>query len=252
MSARCPYCLGGLELEAARVVRCTACFTPHHGACFREHGKCTQFGCGCTETTRDRGAGVDIGWDLHPFLATESSDQEARFLSLKRTHDPARDRKRPPRFRLELPDQVRCGQLLEGELRVFAPSDVHGRGLRLSCRGLIAREGAPVYAASTVLLGSPPISWLEALQLEARGEEALFSGGKTRLEFRFDPSPFPLRTRMPEHERFGVYHSLELSVSLESRALPWESRVHRVVVVHRPGRCGHRRPRDPWPDARLR
>jgi hypothetical protein len=249
---RCPYCLGSLDLEAAGVVRCTACFTPHHAACFREHTRCTQLGCGAVETTRDRAAEVDFGWDLHPFLATESCDSEARFLSLRMTQDPAPEIKRAPRLRLDVPDQVRCGQLLEGELRVFLPRALHGRGLRLSCRLDVAREDPPRYAASTVLLGAPPESWLERIKLEVRGEELLLPGGKTTLGFRFDPSPFPPRTRLPQHERLGVYHSLELRIDLESRAFPWESRARRVVVLHRPGRCGHRGPRDPWPDARLR
>lgn len=247
---RCPYCLGDLAAEG--VVRCTACFTPHHRACFLEHTRCTQLGCGSTETTVDRGAEVGFGWDLHPFLATESADSAARFLSLQVTQDPAPEVKRPPRLRLDLPDQVRCGQLLEGRLRVFLPRALHGRGLRLSVRLDVAAEEGPSYAASTVLLGAPPSSWLERIKLEVRGEELLLPGGKTVFAFRFDPSTFPPRTRLPQHERLGVYHALELRIDLESRAFPWQSRARRVVVLHQPGRCGHRGPRAPWPDARLR
>ena len=233
-------------------MRCTACFTPHHAACFREHTRCTQLGCESVETTRDRGAEVDVGWSLHPFLATDSSDTEARFLSTRTSQDSSFEVKRAPRFRLEVPDQVLCGQLLEGQLRALLPDALHGQGLRLSCRLDVAREDPPRYAASTVLLGGPPRSWLEKLKLRARGQELLLPAGKTNIEFRFDPSTFPPRTRLPKHERLGVYHSLELRIDLESRAFPWESRARRVVVLHRPGRCGHQGPRGTWPDARLR
>ncbi|MBL4850087.1 MAG: hypothetical protein JKY65_31550 [Planctomycetes bacterium] len=252
MSLRCPYCLGGLELEASGVVRCTACFTPHHAACFREHGRCTQLGCESTETTRDRAAEIGFGWDLHPFLPTQSHDQQARFLSLRTSVDASASVTSQLRLRLQVADQVRCGQLLSGNLRVFAPQAVHGRGLRLTCRLVVALDDPPLYTASAVFLGSPPISWLEALKLKARGEQLLLAAGRTEFEFRFDPSPLPRRQRLPDHPQFGVYHSLEVVARLESHSLPWESRAQRVIVQHRPGRCGHRRPRDPWPDARLR
>ncbi|MBI3724097.1 hypothetical protein HY251_09120 [bacterium] len=42
--ARCPYCLDDLVGEE-RVVRCVNCRTPHHAACFEEHGGCVAFGC---------------------------------------------------------------------------------------------------------------------------------------------------------------------------------------------------------------
>jgi hypothetical protein len=43
--SRCPYCLDDLVGKDQRVVRCVLCRTPHHEACFNEHGGCTAFGC---------------------------------------------------------------------------------------------------------------------------------------------------------------------------------------------------------------
>lgn len=40
---RCPYCHDGLG-DQARVL-CAGCATPHHAACFREHGGCSLLGC---------------------------------------------------------------------------------------------------------------------------------------------------------------------------------------------------------------
>ncbi len=40
---RCPYCHDGLGNEAQ--VLCAGCVTPHHAACFGEHGGCSLLGC---------------------------------------------------------------------------------------------------------------------------------------------------------------------------------------------------------------
>jgi hypothetical protein len=40
---RCPYCKGDLDPDLA--VACGGCGTPHHPACFGEHGACTVLGC---------------------------------------------------------------------------------------------------------------------------------------------------------------------------------------------------------------
>lgn len=41
---RCPYCHD--SLSAAGQVLCARCVTPHHAACFQEHGACSLLGCG--------------------------------------------------------------------------------------------------------------------------------------------------------------------------------------------------------------
>jgi len=40
---RCPYCHDGLG--SGEQVLCSGCVTPHHAACFREHGGCSLLGC---------------------------------------------------------------------------------------------------------------------------------------------------------------------------------------------------------------
>lgn len=41
---RCPYCHD--SLSAGEQVLCARCVTPHHAACFQEHGACSLLGCG--------------------------------------------------------------------------------------------------------------------------------------------------------------------------------------------------------------
>ncbi|MGE0708913.1 MAG: hypothetical protein AB7N76_22720 [Planctomycetota bacterium] len=235
MEGRCPYCLA--ELSGAPAVRCARCFTPHHAPCFREHGRCTVFGCEGLETTRDLAAERAPGWELHPLLPP-GPDAQPRFLSLTQEHTAGGARRRPS-FRLELPDQAACGALLEGTLSAFVPRALHGHGLRLSVLALADEE--ELFAAEAVLLGHPGRSWLERLRsTPAAREPVLLSGGRTRLRFRLDPSPLLHRARVARHERLGAYHRLELRAELDSRALAWRSRPRRVVVTHSVARCAHR------------
>jgi len=97
------------------------------------------------------------------------------------------------------------------------------------------------FDAEAVLIGQARRTWLEHLRLLVEPvEPLLLPGGRTELSFRLDPSPLEHRERVSWHEQLGGYHVLELQATLESRAYSWESRPHRVVVVHSPGRCKHR------------
>ena len=49
----CSYCRDGLERGAT--VYCASCLAPHHGDCFREHGRCSVMGCGETQNVRATG-----------------------------------------------------------------------------------------------------------------------------------------------------------------------------------------------------
>lgn len=49
----CSYCRDGLERGAT--VYCASCLAPHHGDCFREHGRCSVMGCGETQIVRATG-----------------------------------------------------------------------------------------------------------------------------------------------------------------------------------------------------
>lgn len=44
ITRRCPYCHDGLASDEERVL-CAECATPHHAACFSEHGGCALRGC---------------------------------------------------------------------------------------------------------------------------------------------------------------------------------------------------------------
>lgn len=43
--ARCPYCKDRFE-GASKTAACATCRTPHHAACYEEHGGCAVPGCG--------------------------------------------------------------------------------------------------------------------------------------------------------------------------------------------------------------
>lgn len=45
---RCPYCHDAVE--AAALVVCGSCATPHHGQCFEQNGGCSLLGCGGTSS----------------------------------------------------------------------------------------------------------------------------------------------------------------------------------------------------------
>lgn len=60
---RCPFCREAFTAQDVASARtaCTACGTPHHRACFLEHGQCSMLGCGGRETLADRRAGESAG-----------------------------------------------------------------------------------------------------------------------------------------------------------------------------------------------
>jgi hypothetical protein len=49
--SRCPIC-GGPMQEAAALVYCEHCSTPHHSACWDYTGECSTYGCGATRFRR--------------------------------------------------------------------------------------------------------------------------------------------------------------------------------------------------------
>lgn len=48
----CCFCKGAIE--RADATYCASCLAPHHGDCFRAHGRCSAFGCEETRTVRPR------------------------------------------------------------------------------------------------------------------------------------------------------------------------------------------------------
>lgn len=237
---RCPYCLADLAPEEA-AVSCTLCLTRHHAGCYREHGRCTIFGCEGEEVTSDRGARLEPGWELHPLLPP-GADAQARFVSVSLEHDPAPRSRGSTSFRLELADRVTCGDLLEGTLTAFVPRALHGWGLRLSVQatpGAASTEGP--FSAQAALLGHPDRSWLDRVRARLGDTPpVLLKGGRTRVSFRFDPSPFTRRARVDRHDHFGLFHRLGVQAHLASRTRSWKSREHSVLVQHLVNRCKHR------------
>lgn len=45
-ASRCAYC----HEEAADLIRCSSCSTPHHQECFQLNGRCSVFGCGSVQS----------------------------------------------------------------------------------------------------------------------------------------------------------------------------------------------------------
>lgn len=51
----CSFCRGAIARHEAAY--CASCLAPHHGECFREHGRCSTFGCEETRTVRPADSG---------------------------------------------------------------------------------------------------------------------------------------------------------------------------------------------------
>jgi len=55
----CRFCGTAIPVGRGRVY-CLACPTPHHADCFIENGRCTVYGCGCTEARTPSGRRVSM------------------------------------------------------------------------------------------------------------------------------------------------------------------------------------------------
>jgi hypothetical protein len=53
ISLSCPFCHD--TLSRAEAVYCASCLAPHHGECWRQHGRCSAFGCEETQIVRPKG-----------------------------------------------------------------------------------------------------------------------------------------------------------------------------------------------------
>lgn len=255
---RCPYCLAELHPPPADeapagaatgagpeptepadpLVSCKRCGTPHHEACFQEHGRCCVFGCACLESVAGEGPRHEPG-SLHPFLPTGEGlvDRHPSFLSVAVTHR-AREVSALA-LRLELPDTVMCGQLLEGKLVASAPQAVQGLGLRLVTEAVMARNGRDetIYQEAAALVGRPPRPWLERLRLYTRGElGTLLEPGSTRFRFSWQPGLLHLRQDLPRDGAFGSWHVLRVWAELDAGEQR-VTRAHRVLVRHGHARC---------------
>lgn len=241
---RCPYCLAALQGGYPResVVSCVLCLTRLHRACYREHGRCTTFGCEGVETTTDVVAERRPGWELHPFLPLEEAGlRPPSFLTVQQQEQRGPERKKSL-LRLELPSQAHCGRALEGKLDVFVPRALHGWGIRLEIEARVRiedEEEALVLREEAVLSGKPRRGWLEKLKLWSREPEPLLlHGGLTRFRFGFDPGRLHWGGTLPMDEALGPWHTLSVRAVIDASGLPKETRQHRVLVIHPHRRCG--------------
>ena len=243
---RCPYCLAALRVETGEegqadpedpLVSCRRCATPHHEACFQEHGRCCVFACGCAEFQAGQGVRHEPG-SLHPFLPLGESrvDRHPTFLSVQAEHRPREVRALS--LRLERPDTVLCGQPLQGKLLASGPPEVHGLGLRLVTEAVLSRGGRdqPIYQEAAVLAGRPPRPWLERVRQWREERPLLLRPGSTRFRFSFQPGLLHLREELPSDGAFGPWHVLRVWAELDAGEAR-VTRAHRVLVRHGHARC---------------
>ncbi|MEZ6185424.1 MAG: RING finger protein [Planctomycetota bacterium] len=251
MSAdRCPYCLADLavadEPPDEPVVACKRCATPHHLACWEEHGRCTIFACGelhhVSEVVRQLTAG-----SLSPFrpLDDEPGSVAPTFLRVNSSfRESSRSLwKRKPRLELSVPGTLRCGSPLEGKLTVHAPREVIGQGLRLTVAALVQSpqgQDEVVSLREAVLRGGASRGWLQRALGWAKDEERqeLAPPGVSTFRFSCDFTQNPL-PELPKHPTFGTWHVLRVHATLDQGGKLNESRQARVLVSHGLGRCKH-------------
>lgn len=175
---RCPYCHGeldGLEKEVA----CGLCGTPHHGACWNEHGRCVVLGCGSVRAARSRvdarrALTVVVGPARHPFLVRAGPRWgEPRFLSVE-AHDVEHRRRGPAAIALAVaPDPARPGDEVVATVTLHLEEPLAIRGLRLQVRseritpGKLLVHTESLLEREAVIVGHPWEGYLVALKLAA-------------------------------------------------------------------------------------
>ncbi|HZU98793.1 MAG TPA: RING finger protein [Planctomycetota bacterium] len=211
MNARCPYCF--TEFDALEPeVRCGRCGTPHHRACFTEHGRCVTLMCGSVSYKTLDGAElqvrrqleVTIGPARSPFLVRAGYQYgEPRFLDTE-SHRPEVG---TPVLSAALEvglagPYFTPGEDVVGQVSLALPAAIRARAVRLVVRTTQTKAGSFVprtlLEREAVLAGSPWEGHLAALGLAVRtfmhnlgarklGDDELIwlVAGVTRWTFRF-------------------------------------------------------------------
>ncbi|MEZ0228631.1 MAG: RING finger protein [Planctomycetota bacterium] len=218
MFARCPYCFMDLDAREAQVV-CSRCSTPHHHACFLEHGRCVTLMCGSIQCRTVAGLELEvkprltvvIGPARSPFMVRGGYvygdpsflDVEALSPELARVAEPSIE------VGLAVPSFAPGDEVI-GQVSLHLPTAIRARGVRLVLRSEQTAPGSIVpktLLEREALLGG--FVWeghLRALGLAARRllhmdrEEDLLwlVGGITRWTFRFRLDPLhPVRSETP-------------------------------------------------------
>jgi hypothetical protein len=203
---RCPYCFTDLDATEPEV-RCARCTTPHHEACFLEHGRCVTFGCGSRESRSARDVSVvvrrrlevHLGPERHPFHRRGGYQfGDPRWLEVV-SHPPDLGNALAANridVALATPFAVPGGEVSgEVSLRLVAP--LRARAVRLLLRTVALRPGGflpqTLLEREAVLTGMPWEGHLRALGIAVRtvlnleGDEdlTLLAAGITRWHFRF-------------------------------------------------------------------
>lgn len=219
LAARCPYCF--TELDATEPeVRCGRCGTPHHRACFLEHGRCVILGCASTVS---KAAGevelrahleVTLGPDKHPFLLRGGHQWgEPRWLEANELPvDMGYGRVFADRLELSAPGDFQPGDEVAGGISLQLTRPFQVRGLRLLLR-TTRTTGLSVLPTTlvereAVLRGAPWEGHLKAIGFAVRSllhlvddasELVTLPRGVTRWGFRFKLDPLhPVRERDEE------------------------------------------------------
>ncbi len=148
---RCPYCLDDIAADA-EPVRCVRCRTPHHAACFAEHGGCVAYGCQGDEH-------VDAGPSLYgrqlvtidhaPTAWIEAGPLRLGWRRLAPLGEQRPPRACPPAYaRLDLEaGELRAGQVTRGRAAVYVPEPTAYKRLELHVSQGLRRPEPVVRAA---------------------------------------------------------------------------------------------------------
>lgn len=234
--ARCPYCF--MDLDSREVqVRCSRCTTPHHQACFVEHGRCVTLMCGSVNYRTIAGLEliakprleVIVGPARSPFLIRAGYEHgEPKLLDVE-AQRPELARVFAPTIEVGLAGpSFSPGEDVVGQVSLHLPAAIQARGVRFVVRAEQTTPGSLVprtlLEREAVLAGTAWEGHLRALQLAARrvlhmdreGDLIWLVGGVTRWTFRFPLDPLhPVRS-----DEEGVSIQSELVAYVDIPAAP--------------------------------
>jgi hypothetical protein len=224
--ARCPYCFTDLDATEEQV-GCSRCGTPHHKACFLEHGRCVTLMCGSLGYTTVQGLAlearrhltVQVGPDRHPFLIRAGYRYgDPRWLEVESLR-PELTHVAAPSLEVGLAGPAFSpGDEVIGAVTLSLPAAVRARALRLVLRAEQTTPGSVLPSTllerEAVLAGFPWAGHLRALGLtvktllhiEHEDELIWLVAGVSRWTFRFRLDPLhPVR---PDAEPVSVQTEL--------------------------------------------
>lgn len=204
ITARCPYCFTELDGKEPEV-RCGRCGTPHHRACFLEHGRCVILGC-ASKVSKEAGdvelrahLEVSVGPARHKFLHRGGYERgEPQWLEANELPRDSQAAVFTDRLELTAPGDYAPGDEVQGGISLQLTHPVRARAVRLMLR-TTRTTGLSVIPTTllereAVLRGVAWDGHLRALGFAARSllhlvdvesELVLLPRGLTRWGFRF-------------------------------------------------------------------